>query len=125
MTLVLVCYGAEGALEVDRTRVRMPEKAPKWVRKLPRKRGYAFAVGISHLYYHEENSWREAERAARLELARDVLSEIRNLSKQAGGTLEYVIVTRTEATLREAQIVGRWLDRKEKACYVLCRMPIR
>ena len=110
---------------VDRARVRMSEKAPKWVRKLPRKEGYVFAVGTSHLYYHEESSWREAERAARLELARDVVSQIRNLSKQAGGRLEHVVVTKTEATLRGTQIVGRWLDRKAKACYVLCRMPIR
>ncbi len=123
MTLALVCHGSEGAFEVERA--RMPEKAPKWVRKLPKKKGYVFSVGTSHLYYHEANSWREAERAARLELARDVLSQIRDLSKQAGGTLEQVIVTKTEATLRGTRIAGRWLDGKEKACYVLCRMPIR
>lgn len=125
MVLVLVCYGEEEEFEVDRARVRMPEKAPKWVWKLPRKGGYVFAVGTSHLYYYEESSWREAERAARLNLARDVLSQIRDLSKQAGGTLEHVIVTKTEATLRGTQIVGRWLDKKAKACYVLYRMPIR
>lgn len=125
MTLVLICYGVEGAFRVDRARVPMPEKAPKWMRKLPRRGGYIFAVGTSHLYYNEENSWREAERAARLELARDVLSQIQDLSRQADGTLEHVMVTKTEATLRGVQIVGRWLDRKARACYVLCRMPIR
>ena len=123
MTLALVCYGAESAFELERT--RMPERPPKWVRKLPKKKGYVFAVGTSHLYYNEATSWREAERAARLELARYVLSQIRDLSKKAGGTLEQVIATKTEATLRGVRIAGRWLDRKTKACYVLCRMPSR
>ncbi|MFH1006402.1 MAG: LPP20 family lipoprotein [Candidatus Latescibacterota bacterium] len=125
MTLVLLCSSAEEAVEGDFTRVPMPKDAPDWVRKLPEEKGSIFAVGTSPLYYHRANSWREAERMARLELAREVLLQVRDLSRQAGGTMEQIIVTRTEATLRGIQIVGRWLDGKEKACYALCRMPIR
>ena len=105
--------------------VSMPSRPPKWVHSPPKKSGYVYAIGVAPLYYYEIHSWQEAEQSARVELARIVLSQIKGLSKIYGGYLQTVTVTETDVTLRGVQVVSRWLDRKDKAFYVLCRMPLR
>lgn len=122
--IALVAVG-EDLPPVDTARVQMSSTGPKWVDALPREKNAVHAVGVARLYYYEHHSWQEAERAARMELARTVLAQIRQLSKQADGVLENVTVTETDVVLRGVRMVKRWLDREREVCYVLARMPVR
>lgn len=122
--IALVAVG-EHIPPLEGARSPMLGKRPRWVEELPREKKAVYSVGVARLYYYEHHSWREAEAAARLELARTVLARIRQLSKQVDRSLENVTVTETDVVLRGVRIVGRWLDREEEVCYVLARMPVR
>lgn len=122
--IALVVVG-EPIPPVERVRSPMPGKRPRWTEELPGEKKAVYAVGVARLYYYEHHSWQEAEAAARLELARTVLSRIRQLSKGVDRSLENVTVTETDVVLQGVWIVGRWLDREGEVCYVLARMPVR
>lgn len=122
--IVLVAIGEE-IPSVDTARGPMSGKRPGWADAPPTGKKAVYAVGVARRYHYEHHSWQEAERVARLELARTVLARVRHVSKRADGSLESVIVSETDVVLRSVRIVKRWLDREGNVCYVLARMPVR
>ena len=121
MTLVLLSRKQDD-VRVGHARKAMSVRKPAWIEEVPREKAYQFAVGVSRLYFHEESSWMAAEQSARLEMARGVLSRVQSLLRMHDGRIENVIVSETDVVLNNVQFVARWLDRENKACYVLCRM---
>ncbi|MFC2085077.1 hypothetical protein ACFLS9_08475 [Bacteroidota bacterium] len=96
---------------------------PGWINELPTDTGYLFAVGFSPEYFYETSSWMEAERIARLNLARQILINIKSLQKMTN--TDYQDLTNEEffATLNNVSVIARWVDLKRKIYYVLLKMP--
>lgn len=103
------------------TEIRSP--APLWTESIPRDEQFVYAVGMAPEYYYELSSWQEAERAARLNLARNVFTQIKALQKVGGREGQEIRNEEMAVTLKYQQIVARWRDPKEKIFYILIRMP--
>lgn len=99
----------------------LPTSPPDWLEILPDSPGFEYAVGSCVSYYYALNSWQEAERQARLQLALSRLSLLRELSETAGQRRHDVTVEGTDAVLEKVQIIGRYHDFREGAYYVLAR----
>jgi hypothetical protein len=102
---------------------RLPK--PSWVNTIPEKEGYVYSTGLAPVYYYENNSWREAERKARINLALSLYTKVRLLQKKLDSDYyrEYSF-EETNATLRGMTIVSRWKDVANRICYVLVKMPV-
>ncbi len=98
---------------------------PTWIKKLPSNHDYDYARGVSPEYLHESNSWLEAERRARIQLAWGQKTKLQQLSRKSRDNLHQVTVESTGVTLREAQIVARWVDPGAGVHWVLARCPKR
>ena len=96
---------------------------PTWVEKPPRYPGYIHAVGSAPVYYFETSSWVEAERRARMRLARTLGAEIRSLERSDNVGRDALVHDDLSVTLEAVQVVARWREGDE-ACHVLMRMPI-
>ena len=100
-------------------------KEPVWVTSVPDSQGYIFSTGLAPVYYHENNSWREAERKARTNLALSLYSQIKFLGKKMDDVYYREFqVEETNVTLVGARVIARWKDVKNRICYVLVRMPL-
>jgi hypothetical protein len=99
----------------------LPTSPPDWLETLPSSPDYDYAVGSCVSYYYALNSWQEAERQARIQLALSRLSLLRKLSETADRHTHEVTVEGTNAVLERVQIVGRYHDFRERAYYVLAR----
>jgi len=96
---------------------------PRWVEALPQSDNYYYAVGTSVEYYHIESSWDEAEKVARLELARQTNIMMKQIQKVTESSYYDITNEITNATLRSVQTIARWFDTKEKIYHVLLQMP--
>jgi hypothetical protein len=98
---------------------------PSWVNIVPDKPGFMYSTGLAPVYYYENNSWREAERKARINLALSLYTKVKLLQKKVDNEYyrEYS-VEETNVTLRGMNVVSRWKDVKNRICYVLVRMPV-
>lgn len=98
---------------------------PSWVNQMPEMSGYLYGTGLAPVYYYENNTWREAERKARINMALSVYAEVKSLTKKADDVYyrEYQ-VEETNVTMQGLEIVSRWKDVKNQICYVLVRMPV-
>ncbi len=122
---VAVLHG-DSACAVDpsaRAIVRVPSRPPLWAETIPKDDRYFYAVGLAPEYYYETSSWQEAERAARLSLARTVHTNIRSLQKIGGREGQEIRNEETSVVLERLQVVARWRDVRQKIFYVLIRMP--
>jgi len=95
---------------------------PAWVDIKPQESDYYYAVGIAPEYYYESNSWMEAEKRARLNLARILYTKIESLQKKNIGTQE-IKKEKLSVELKEITFVARWKDEIKKICYVLNKIP--
>ncbi|MEW6686096.1 MAG: LPP20 family lipoprotein [Candidatus Edwardsbacteria bacterium] len=96
---------------------------PIWTESLPRDETYFYAVGLSPEYYHETSSWKEVERNARLNLARQIFVELKALQKSDGISGQEIRNEEISVELHNVEILARWRDVKKKIFYVLARMP--
>lgn len=92
---------------------------PSWVTDIPKKGTGIYAVGMARVYYYEENSWREAERQARQELAYSIAARQRRLFKGTKESSAGVIASATAVRLTGVQTLERW--RSKSVCFVLIR----
>ncbi|HTP12277.1 MAG TPA: hypothetical protein VMM37_01565 [Bacteroidota bacterium] len=98
---------------------------PSWTTTIPEKAGYMYNSGLCPVYYNENNSWREAERRGRINLALTLYTKVKFMGKKADDSyFREFQVEETNATLRGVEIVARWKDVKNQICYVLVRMPV-
>lgn len=124
-TFVLLCLG-EGNAET----LAMPSSAapmssqPSWMTTNPKESGYLYASGNSNPYYREVNSWRIAEKRARIALALSLESKVRGLAKKLNASMETISTISTDVQLNRVQVIARWKHPKDKTCHVLVRMPL-
>lgn len=98
---------------------------PLWTTVIPEKPGYVYNSGLAPLYYNEFNSWLEAERKARINLALTVYTKVKFLGKKVDESyFREFQVEETNVTLHGIEIVARWKDVKNQICYVLMRVPV-
>jgi hypothetical protein len=98
---------------------------PLWTTVTPEQAGYLYNAGLAPLYYNEFNSWREAERRARINLALTVYTKVKFLGKKTDNVyFREFQIEETNVTLHAIEVVARWKDVKNKICYVLMRVPV-
>lgn len=98
---------------------------PYWLSKLPSEHGYIYATGESSVYYREIESWREAEKRARVALAYNIESKVKGLTRKVDDRIiDNSIVSSANQTLSNIQVISRWKDTKLNSCHVLLRMPL-
>ncbi len=107
---------------------RPSRKAPPWMAALPQDSMYYYALGMSEPSYYEFSAWLEAEKHARLELAKSVRSTLHGIDRvesAASGEEAYSSVQdeTISMTLHNTQVVRRWKDMKTQLYAVLIRMP--
>lgn len=133
-TFVLLCLGenADGAkrhpeyretLAIPSSAAPMPSQ-PSWITTPPKEPGYLYAIGNSNPYYREVNSWRIAEKRARITLAFNLESKIRGLAKKLNTSMETISTISTDVQLNRVQVIARWKHPEHKTCHVLVRMPL-
>ena len=99
--------------------------APQWTTVIPEKAGYVYNSGLAPLYYNEFNSWLEAERKARVNLALTVYTKVKFLGKKVENSyFREFQVEETNVTLHGIEVVARWKDVRNQICYVLVRVPV-
>ncbi len=96
---------------------------PAWIEKLPQEQGFLYAVGASPRYYHEKSSWDNATNQVRKQLAVSVAVEIQAVQKRTEFAGEEQRNRNLSVTLREFEILRRWVDPKTDLFYVLGRNP--
>lgn len=120
-TIVIVSNSSN---KLSHTNIGITQLAkPKWVEAVPHSNNYYYAVGTSVEYYHIESSWDEAEKVARLELARQKNIKMKQIQKVTDNSYYDITNEVTNATLRSVQTIGRWVDPKVKIYHVLLQMP--
>jgi hypothetical protein len=102
---------------------RIPK--PSWTTVIPEKAGYIYNSGLCPVYYNENNSWREAERRGRINLALTLYTKVKYMGKKVDNIyFREFQVEETNATLLGVEVVARWKDVRNQICYVLVRMPV-
>ncbi len=107
---------------------RPSRRAPAWLTTLPQDSLYYYALGMSEPAYYEFSAWLEAERHARLELAKSVRATVRGIDRLesgASGDQGYSAVQdeKISVTLHDVRVLRRWKDVKAQVYAVLIRMP--
>ncbi len=98
---------------------------PSWTTTTPEKARYLYNSGLCPVYYNENNSWREAERRGRINLALTLYTKVKFLGKKVDNSyFREFQVEETNATLLGVEVVARWKDVRNQICYVLLRMPV-
>jgi hypothetical protein len=130
--LTLVLAGPSGC-DVPGQFMRMVRvgrsNTPSWVTELPPDQKISYAVGISEPFYYEESSWTEAEKNARLELARMAHSRMRGvdyLQRNDSGVSSGSAIRDEDlgsTTLRGVRVLHRWRNPANSLFYVLMGTP--
>lgn len=96
-------------------------KKPIWIESLPSSRDYIYAKGESKKYFYLKSSWIEAEKNARINLAKSIKLKIQSLQKK--NTLEYqdIKTEDTDVILKNIEVVQRWYDPEGQLIHVLVR----
>jgi hypothetical protein len=92
---------------------------PDWVEHPPDddEDGYTYAVGLSGKNEYEVTSWRMAERHARFRFALNTLVDVSALYREGG----IALVEADNVVVRGFEVVKRWRDPEDGACFVLAR----
>ena len=117
---------ADSGCQVDRRllgRLTVDGEAPEWTETPPHDARYTYAVGVAPEYYYEVSSWLEAERLARRNLARSVITEIKSLQKLSAREGQELRSEEISVSLHHIEAVARWRDLVKKIFYVLLRAP--
>ena len=128
MTIALAGEGSCAVPDSLKTPILVSASTPSWLAILPQDARYYYAVGMSEPAYYESSAWLEAEKHARLELAKSVRSTVRGLDRLetgSSGAEAYSSVQdeKISVTLHEAQVVRRWRDLQARLYVILIRMP--
>jgi hypothetical protein len=124
-SIALVLLSDSGC-QVDRRilgRLADEVEGPAWTETLPLDAKYTYAVGVAPEYYYEVSSWLEAERSARRNLARSVVTEIKSLQKLSAREGQELRSEELSVSLHHIEAVARWRDMEKKIFYVLLRAP--
>ncbi|MFC1585680.1 hypothetical protein ACFL5V_09055 [Fibrobacterota bacterium] len=99
---------------------------PAWVTSLPKTPGFVYGLGTGKFrrgVHHR--SWSLTDENAIVSCAKSVRMNYRNLLREKSldkySRTEHVASEKVQVTLKEAQVVGRWLDVKAKTCFSLVR----
>jgi len=123
-TFALLCLGeGDATIMAEYSATPLPPK-PGWMTNLPEEPGYVFALGYSNPYYREVNSWRVAEKHARIALALNLESKVRGLAKKLNASMETISTISTDVQLNRVQVIFRWKHPQNNTCHVLTRMPL-
>jgi LPP20 lipoprotein len=98
--------------------------SPSWINHLPNNDNYTFAIGITPKYFYETSSWLEAEKLARINLARQLSVQIKSLQKSTKMGQQEIRNEEFSVILRNISIAERWIDTERNIFYVLIKMPI-
>jgi len=123
-TYVLVRLGEKGEStpETSTGSTNIPQE-PSWATDIPREPGYIYASGQSNLYRRESDSWRNAEKSARIALALSVETKVQGLIKRFEDQTTFSIsAADTDTQLNNIQIIARWKHPEMNTCHVLVRM---
>jgi hypothetical protein len=102
---------------------------PSWISTLPPDDDMLYAVGISEPYYYEQSSWYEAEKNARLELARMSHSRmfgVGYLQRYDSGISIGSDIREEDlgaTMLHDVRVLRRWRNPSTRLFYVLLGMP--
>jgi len=96
---------------------------PGWVEQPPENSNFLYSIGRSKKYYYEQSSWDEAEKNARLNLARRLNINVKSLQKFSSYYSENIESEELKITLKEIEIIQRWRDPEQHFFYVLIRIP--
>lgn len=121
IVIVLLSDGSCSKETIRSMRVVKKQSKPDWVESLPASREYYYGVGSAPEYYFEKSSWTEAERLARRNLGRAVVSDVKALQKM-GEQGQEIRDEQLQVTLSNIQIAARWKDPQSSLYYVLARM---
>lgn len=125
MVISLAAFpGNMNSIQVVKTQT-LPSKRPYWIDNIPQEENFIYSVGTSTLFYYENHSWEKAEANARLQIAYTIASRIQSATRKEQGTIQIWSKSKTAIELRNAKIVERWLDYKNRQCYVLCCMSLK
>lgn len=94
---------------------------PGWIKNLPVDDIYNYAIGSSEVYHYAESSWLNAERNARLTLARTLNSSIKAVQLFSSNENQAIINESLDLKLQDLEIVNRWIDSTSNIFYVLIR----
>ena len=97
---------------------------PKWVTNLPKDVNAIYAMGMTPKYYYETSSWLEAEKQARINLAKQVSVKIQSLQKFSRYDNQEIRNEEFSVSLKNISVVERWIDAKRNIFYVLTKMPL-
>lgn len=106
-----------------RALVKCPSVEPSWVQDIPQNSRYYYAEGFSPKYFYESSSWETAESNALFNLARSIKLSMEALQKMNGESGQEIMNEDFTVTLKNVQVVRRWIDSRHGLCYVLVRMP--
>jgi hypothetical protein len=128
MTIVLAAQGGCSLPGPLSEIMPMPTVPPPWIAALPQDKSFVYALGMSEPSYYESSSWLEAEKHARLELAKSISSQHTAISHNqtaSSGETSYDEVNdeRLSVTLRGTSVVARWIDPGTRLFAVLLKMP--
>ncbi|OGQ96055.1 MAG: hypothetical protein A2284_19250 [Deltaproteobacteria bacterium RIFOXYA12_FULL_61_11] len=109
--------------------------APAWVRALPERPGYLFAVGSCPKTYHPEDARKNAIDDARVQLAKSIRVDIRSIavsevsSGSLGSTYYELSKESLDLAVQHSQVEAFWYDLEgevgsKDTAYVLVRMGL-
>jgi len=94
---------------------------PDWIESLPSDNQFYYSVGESEEYSYESSSWKKAEQNALLSLAKSINAIIRSLQKRNSSEYQDILNEKIHVIIKNARIVARWRDVKDKVFYVLIK----
>lgn len=123
MTILLIAQSGCDIPDSARALTDCPETQPGWVEDIPQTGGFIYAEGVAPQYFYESSSWETAEKRAIFNLARSVKLSMEALQKMNGVSGQEIRNEEISVTLRDVQVVHRWLDSADELYYVLVKMP--
>jgi len=96
-----------------------PRKPPSWTTRPPLRDGAMTAVGVSEPGRQLHDAWRRAEKAARRELAFQIVSRVQGMSHEDRDAHMAVLNLESEVEMLSFRVLARYHDHGTNMCYVL------
>lgn len=137
---VLVCYTdrsgsyLQGTIEgASPPNVRLPqrgaEQQPEWILDPPEYEGHLTAVGAANRHMYLSDSLKAADEQALANLARQINIDVEkkrlDLEQEGGSAYTQYTIQISEATLKGAYIMARWISPDGNSYYSLAVAPVR
>ncbi len=97
-----------GTSALDITPWSHPAPAPEL--EMDRNAGFVQGTGFAPLYYHTASSWREAENAARRDLALAAEATVQSLTETRNDQLARTLVLESDVTVAGIHVLGRYRE---------------